>query len=224
MLIDSRVQTSLSTCKMKSRLNADTLKLPFVTTRIVVISDFNCPYCFTLNEWINRLGASDRILWVGVEHRPDLPTDGLNRQEDRELLKEEVADVRCRAPEIGITAPLLWANSREALLVQNALEDEMPERAHEFRRLIFQNIWLGQQMTSVPAAIEESLRDLELQIPELEPEWLDELTTWWKTHLDRLPCKIAPTGIVYQGLQDKNVVQSFLNSALRAASSGPGCE
>jgi hypothetical protein len=209
---------------MKSRLNTETLKLPFVTTRIVVISDFNCPYCFTLNEWINRFGAGDRILWVGVEHRPDLPFGGLNRQEDRTLLKEEVDDVQCRAPEIDIVVPPLWPNSRSALLVQNALEDETPERAHEFRCRIFQRIWLGQEMSSLLSIVQESLRDLELQIPELEPEWLDELTTWWKTHLDRLPCMIAPTGIVYQGLQDRNIVKSFLNSGLRVASSKPGCE
>ena len=38
------------------------------SSRILVISDFNCPYCFTLNEWLNQLGVAERVYWVGVEH------------------------------------------------------------------------------------------------------------------------------------------------------------
>ena len=204
--------------------DAYTLKLPFMTTRVVVISDFNCPYCFTLNEWINQFGASGRIRWVGIEHRPDLPTRGTNRLEDKAQLKEEVDDVQRRAPEVGILTPPVWPNSRSALLVQNALEDEEPERAHEFRRRVFRSIWQTPGVPNVSAIVEESLLAFEFPAPELEPEWLNELTSWWKTHLDRVPCMIAPTGIVHQGLQDAAAVHSFLNSALRVASVGPGCE
>ena len=206
------------------KADSHTLNLPFVTTRVVVISDFNCPYCFTLNEWIHGFGASARIRWVGIEHRPDLPAHGTNRYEDKLQMEQEIADVQRRAPEVGIVTPSVWSNSRSALLVQNALEDEKPESAHAFSRRVFQNMWKKPGMPNVSAIVEESLQALDLEVPELEPEWLDELTTWWKTHLDRVPCMIAPTGIVHEGLQDQAAVGSFLNSALRVASVGPGCE
>lgn len=204
--------------------NAAALKFPLATTRVVVISDFNCPYCFTLNEWIHSFGASGRIRWVGIEHRPDLPTSGANRHEDKLQMEKEVEDVKHRAPEVGIVSPSVWANSRSALLVQNALEDEEPEKAHAFRRRVFQNMWQEPGIPDMATIVEESLATFDLPFPELEPEWLDELTAWWKTHLDRVPCMIAPTGILHEGLQDQAAVGSFLNSALHVASVGPGCE
>lgn len=54
------------------------VRLPFPTSRILVVSDFNCPYCYTLNEWVHLLGAGARVRWVGIEHRPDLPIFGPN--------------------------------------------------------------------------------------------------------------------------------------------------
>lgn len=204
--------------------NASAQKFPLVTTRVVVISDFNCPYCFTLNEWIHSFGASARVRWVGIEHRPDLPTSGANRHEDKLQMEKEVEDVKHRAPAVGIVSPSVWANSRSALLVQNALEDEEPEKAHAFRRRVFQNMWQEPGIPDMATIIEESLATFDLPFPELEPEWLDELTAWWKTHLDRVPCMIAPTGILHEGLQDQAAVGSFLNSALHVASVGPGCE
>jgi protein-disulfide isomerase len=35
----------------------DRVQLPFPTARVLVVSDFNCPYCYTLNEWVHKLGA-----------------------------------------------------------------------------------------------------------------------------------------------------------------------
>jgi len=48
--------------------------LALLSARVVVISDFNCPYCFTLNEWLAALGLADQVRWVGVEHKPHLPS------------------------------------------------------------------------------------------------------------------------------------------------------
>jgi predicted DsbA family dithiol-disulfide isomerase len=196
---------------------------PFPTSRVLVISDFNCPYCFTLNEWIHELGASELVRWVGVEHRPDLPEQGANTSADRKLLLDEVSDVQRRAPEVGALRPEVWINSRYALLVQNAVEDEAPELAPVVRRGIFQRIWRSGSAVELYAAVSETLAEVGLEPPEVEDDWLDELSGWWKTHLDRIPCMVGPTGVAHRGLQDRASVQAFLQSALRTGSIGPGC-
>lgn len=197
--------------------------LPFVSSRIVVFSDFNCPYCFTLNEWLAELGVSDRVRWVGIEHKPDLPTQGENRSADATLLREEVADVGRRAPDLGVTVPRFWANSREALLLQNAVEDDDPEVAPRLRRVIFRRYWRDGGMPFGVEALEEILGGLSIDKPIVEPEYLEEMTDWWRAELDRIPVMVAPTGVTHLGLQDKKRVRAFLHSAIRPSTAGPGC-
>ena len=196
---------------------------PFLTSRILVISDFNCPYCFTLNEWLYELGVSDRVRWVGIEHRPDLPFKGENEQRDQTTLTTEVKDVMKRAPEVNVAQPSTWNNSRSALLYQNALEDDDPDLAPVIRRAIFQAYWREGQSISSDDFIRQLFIDHGAPFPELEPDYLQELSAWWKESLDRIPCMLAPTGVAHLGLQDKRSVSAYLNSALRETPAGPGC-
>jgi len=201
----------------------NTVSPPFVSSRIVVFSDFNCPYCFTLNEWINDLGVGHRVRWVGIEHKPELPRMGDNAPEDRMLLRQEIDDVDRRAPEVGVVTPTLWANSHDALLIQNAIEDDNPELAPQVRRTIFQRYWQGGSALD-ETSLQPVLEGLALDKPEVEPDYLESMTQWWRTHLDRIPAMVAPTGITHLGLQNKQQVRAFLNSALRATDIGPGCQ
>ena len=101
--------------------------LPVLSGRILVFSDFNCPYCFTLAEWINGANAAGAVRWIGIEHRPDLPNSGVNAPDDAALLDREVEDIHRRAPEVGVQRPPAWWNSRHALLLQNCVEVDFPE-------------------------------------------------------------------------------------------------
>ena len=197
---------------------------PFLSSRILVFSDFNCPYCYALNEWITDIGATTRVRWVGIEHRPDLPVSGQNAAKDSQLLDVEVSDVMSRDPALKLNKPRVWVNSQPALLVQNAIEDDAPELAPALRRLLFQSYWREECSLSDENAIEHTLLELELELPDREPDYLGELTDWWRTHLDRIPVMIAPTRIAHLGLQDKASVRRFLNSALRESTAGPGCK
>lgn len=199
------------------------VSLPFPTARVLVVSDFNCPYCFTLNEWVHRIGAGARVRWLGIEHRPDLPLAGSNQPQDQETLAREVSDVQRRAPEVGVVHPNQWLNSRRALLLQNAVEDDFPEVAPSLRRAIFRAYW------SDGADLDETrlktiASDLGLPSIDTDPELLDELGDWWRSELDRIPCMLGPTGIAHLGLQDFRAVRSFLNSALRSGTAGVGCQ
>jgi predicted DsbA family dithiol-disulfide isomerase len=200
------------------------LEPPFVSSRVIVFSDFNCPYCFTLNEWINDLGVSDRVRWVGVEHRPDLPANGENQAQDIELLQREVRDIEQRAPEVGVVTPSSWLNSRSALLVQNAIEDDAPESAAALRSMIFRSYWREGGSLASDTELSHLLAHLGLETPHLEPDYLEELTDWWRKELGRIPTMIAPTKVVHRGLQDKETVQRFLGSASWETQDGPGCK
>lgn len=195
---------------------------------MVVISDFNCPYCFTLNEWLSDLELADAVRWVGVEHKPHLPRglDAANRPDDLSTLEREVADVSRRAPEVGVTLPRVWINSRQALLVQAVLEDEQPRLAHRVRRALFRSFWRHNQDLSSPAVIEAALQQVGVPPPAgdaLDPQELDLITAWWTRELDRIPCMLAPTGARHLGLQDRPAVEAFVLGALRDRPGGDGC-
>ena len=196
---------------------------PILTGRTVVFSDFNCPYCFTLNEWLSELGAASRVRWVGIEHRPELPMTGGNLVPDAQQLALEVADVGRRAPEVGVVRPPYWCNSRPALLLQNAVEVDAPESAHTLRRRLFRRYWLE----GVPLCDATALAEELAQFPETEPTAevaeLDRLTAWWRAHVDRIPAMFAPTGVVHLGLQDRETVRRFVETAIAPAAPGPGC-
>ena len=199
------------------------IQLPFASSRILVVSDFNCPYCFTLNEWLEKLGKGSSVRWIGIEHRPSLPTSGENNQNDTRTLLTELADVQSRAPEVGVVSPASWVNSNLAVLLQNAVEDEYPELAPTLRTRIFRSYWREGLVISQPEVLAEICADLDIPKIETEEDYLRELTEWWSLQLDRIPCMLAPTGVVHLGLQDFASVQSFVSSAIHASSTGPGC-
>lgn len=199
-----------------------------LSARVVVISDFNCPYCFTLNEWLSDLGLAGAVRWVGVEHKPHLPSglQEVNRPDDLSILHREVEDVSRRAPEVGVNLPRVWINSRRALLVQAFLEDEWPERAHRFRRELFRGFWRHGRDISAPGVIDAALRQVGVdprEVDGLDQEELDLITTWWAGELDRIPCMLAPTGARHLGLQDRPAVEAFVLGALRDRPDGDGC-
>ena len=200
-----------------------------LSARVVVISDFNCPYCFTLNEWLAALDLADQVRWVGVEHKPHLPSGfgEHNRPDDLTTLRQEVSDVSVRAPEVGVTLPPVWINSHRALLVQAALEDEAPEVAHRFRREVFRRFWRQSRDISAETELQAALQAAGISLDDelfLDEQELATTTSWWQQELDRIPCMLAPTGARHLGLQDRRAVESFVLGALREGSPGAGCQ
>ena len=196
--------------------------------RIVVISDFNCPYCFTLNEWLVELGLAAQVRWVGVEHKPHLPHrfEQPNAPEDLSTLQGEVADVGRRAPDLGVMLPPGWVNSREALLLQAALEDEEPRWAPLVRREIFRRFWIQGRNIASREELDDCLEAVGLTLPDdvfLDPEQLATITSWWAGALDRIPCMLAPTGARHLGLQDRRAVEAFVLGALQEPPPAEGC-
>lgn len=194
----------------------------------MVVSDFNCPYCFTLNEWLCGMGLADQVRWVGVEHKPHLPhqfSEG-NAPQDLSTLLNEVNDVSLRAPDLGVNLPPAWVNSRRALLLQASLEDEAPDLAPQVRQRLFRGFWCEGRNIASSEVIEACLEEVGVRFdhdPFLDEEELDQLTAWWSRELDRIPCMLAPTGARHLGLQDRQAVQAFVLGALQEPPPGLGC-
>lgn len=198
------------------------------SSRIVVISDLNCPYCFTLNEWLNQLGVAERVYWAGVEHKSHLPFDFsvTNQPEDYTTLLKEVADVQRRAPEVEVQLPPVWVNSHHALLLQAAVEADEPALAAPLRTAIFRSFWRDQRNIANTQELHHCQQQAGVEPdPErfLDPEALARLTTWWRQELDRVPCMLAPTGARHLGLQDRAAVEAFVLGALHEPPAGPAC-
>ena len=199
----------------------------FLSSRILVFSDFNCPFCFTLNEWLNDLGFGQRVKWVGIEHKPDLPRQGKNNAEDLATKTGEVREVQRRAPEVAVVAPPLWAHSGLALGAQCAVEDDFPHQAAALRTTLFRRLWRDGSNIANPRLVDECLKQNGLPpVADLfiDQQRIEEQTLWWKAELDRIPCMIAPTGVRHLGLQDKEKVSAFLSSALHELPPGRGCQ
>jgi predicted DsbA family dithiol-disulfide isomerase len=198
------------------------------SSRVVVVSDFNCPYCFTLNEWLNGLGVASQVFWVGVEHKPHLPSRvlDLNRAADLTTLSSEVSDVQRRAPEVGVALPPVWLNSQRALLLQAAVEVDEPQRAASLRTAIFRRFWREGGNIAAAEELDACQAEAGLEPSEerfLDPEQLSRITAWWAQALDRIPCMLAPSGARHLGLQDRAAVEAFVLGALHEPPPGPSC-
>jgi hypothetical protein len=177
---------------------------------------------------LNQLGVASRVFWVGVEHKPHLPRDfsDINQPDDIATLQKEVEDVQRRAPDLGVQRPPVWVNSREALLLQAAVEAEQPALAAPLRTAIFRRFWLDLANIALPRELEVCQQQAGVspdpdRFLDLEP--LDRITAWWRGELDRIPCMLAPSGARHLGLQDRAAVEAFVLGALHEPPPGPSC-
>ncbi|MCP4469315.1 MAG: hypothetical protein GY815_01290 [Gammaproteobacteria bacterium] len=75
-----------------------------------VYADFNCPFCYALNERLHAMGLGERVDFRGVQHAPSASSDHAGLEVLTELTRE-VAEVRRRAPSIEIAVPLFRPSS-----------------------------------------------------------------------------------------------------------------
>lgn len=106
---------------------------------ITVFGDFNCPFCYALNERLQVYAREFVIRWRPVQHLPigegRIPTFPEPAQ-----LTSEVAAVRKRAPEVAIVTPAGRPSSSMANQVMLTAELRGDSVAL-LRSLIFQALW-----------------------------------------------------------------------------------
>lgn len=106
---------------------------------ITVYGDFNCPFCYALNERLQVYAREITIQWRPVQHLPNVDGGSASFQEQAQLTAE-VASVRKRAPEVQIVSPGARPNS--ALAAQYlAAAERRGDAVDLLRTLIFRAVW-----------------------------------------------------------------------------------
>ncbi|MEH6472083.1 MAG: diguanylate cyclase [Halopseudomonas sp.] len=135
--------------------------------RFFFYSDFNCPFCFALNERILMLGDSAKVLWRGIEHMPAASSKHSTLVDQTQLINE-VGVVRKRAPEVSIVTP----SYRPKTLLPNALiltlshQTDSARKLSELRTLIYRAYWQEGADISDPEILQGLCLQVELDYPE----------------------------------------------------------
>jgi len=185
--------------------------------RVTLFTDLNCPFCYSTEQRLERLGVSDRVAWRGVEHEPELPVPmARDELEIAAELAEEVASVRSRAPEVAIAVPPGKANTAAGLLAAAAALRVDPERGAAFRRLVYRAFWRDGRDISDPAVLDALADDIGLPPLQTRPE--DALTVaswrleWERSPLRGVPLLVREDGETVYGLKDAETLERFVRA------------
>ncbi|MEP5764937.1 MAG: diguanylate cyclase [Halieaceae bacterium] len=159
---------------------------------ITVYGDFNCPYCYALNERLQVYARDFDIHWQAVQHVPFVDSQSPSFQELTQLTAE-VASVRKRAPEVQIVTPASRPNTEAANLLIAACELRGDPGIGNLRTLIYRALWRNGDDISDPVVLTRLVYDAGLDA--LQPGAREEQLTaawqqlWEKGQFDRrIPC------------------------------------
>ena len=142
-----------------------------------IYADFNCPFCYALNERLRELNLDHRVEFRAIQHAPSIP----GKQTGFEVLGEltrEVAEVRRRSPSVHINAPSFRPNTAAAANLVTALQFQDAEAAVKLRQRIFAGYWLYGQDISDPGLLGEYLNELGITAPPMDEAVETELRDW----------------------------------------------
>ena len=184
---------------------------------LVVYADFNCPFCYALNERLHAMELEDRVDYRSVEQAPSVSS----ATPDREMLirlTREVAELRRRAPSIPVTVPLFRPNTAMASQSLDAVARKFPEKASELRRGIFRALWVDGLDISQQAVLDALLADLGIVLPSAELAPSKEMKLWqarWDNDSEferNLPVLISEQGEKVIGFPFEPELNAFLQT------------
>ena len=183
----------------------------------VIYADFNCPFCYALNERLQALGLEDRIDYRSVQHAPAASSE---RSEVSILaaLSREVADVRRRAPSVQIATPLFRPSSAAATELLDRVSRQSPQYASRLRRAIFQALWVEGLDISLPEVLESLLLQQDIDLGLVKTGSSEALSTWqteWSNDSEfegKIPVVISERGEKVIGFPLESELNSFLKT------------
>jgi len=185
--------------------------------QLVVYGDFNCPFCYVLNEQLSQLGLERDVEWRPIEHEPDASFFRIDSRVVRDI-EDEVLRVRQRAPEMPISLPSGRVNTRLATRLIITATRRDPIRAVLLRGLIYRAYWIEGRDISSSQVLHElvvlcglSIRDEELDMADVESiaqHWYD---CWNNGSFDRrIPSlQRLPSEQQFLGLPSAEQLQAF---------------
>ena len=142
----------------------------------IVYADFNCPFCYALNERLHAMNLDDRVDFRSVQHALSASSDRRELAVLSELTRE-VANLRRRAPSVEIAVPLFRPSSGPATQLLDRVSRYEPERSVLLRRSIFRALWVDGRDISQPEVLDSLLNQLDIDLTE-ESAVDDEIQNW----------------------------------------------
>ena len=184
--------------------------------KLVVYGDFNCPFCYVLNEQLSELGIEKQVEWRSFEHEPEASFFQVDGRIIHDL-EDEVLRVRQRAPSLLISLPPGRVNTRLATYLIIAANRQDASRAVLLRGLIYRAYWIeGRDISSADVLHElallcgfTSLADnLDSQIEATAKRWFE---LWNQGPFDRrIPSmQRLPSEQQFLGLPSLDQLQEF---------------
>ncbi len=182
-----------------------------------VYADFNCPFCYALNERLHAMKLDRAVDFRPIQHAPGISSN----QSSIEILSEltrEVAEVRRRAPSARINLPLFRPDSGPASALVHAVGRTAPALAAKLRRRVYRALWIDGQDISSPEVLSGLLRELDIDPPDESAADAAELETWqqdWdrNAEFDRsIPIVISARGETVVGFPLEPELDAFLET------------
>jgi diguanylate cyclase (GGDEF)-like protein len=183
----------------------------------VVYADFNCPFCYALNERLHAMELDDRVDYRSVQHAPSTSS----ATPDLEMLirlTRDVAELRRRAPSIQVAVPLFRPSSVAAAQLLDTVSKQLPDRASELRRVIFRALWVDGLDISQQSVLDTLLAGLDIALPLSGLAPSTEMERWQKEwDNDRefehsLPVVISEQGEKVVGFPFEPELNAFLQT------------
>jgi signal transduction histidine kinase len=181
-----------------------------------VYADLSCPFCFTLNEWLEEANQHHLIEWRGIEHLPDLTPEVGRCESERTAIQDELAQLQPHGGGVVANDPGFRPNTRLGLAVLRWIADQQPTCLSEARRALFRAIWWDGIDISELAAIRgvlqsvnlRDLGDLSVEIAAVQ----SETRAWRERSEKRLPTVVGiQTDRIYVGLGERGALLEFLD-------------
>jgi diguanylate cyclase (GGDEF)-like protein len=185
------------------------------TKKLTVYADFNCPFCYALNERMHAMNLEHQVEFRTIQHAPSISSNEVNFN-ILSALAREVAEMRRRAPSIPVNLPLFRPSSGPAASLVNAVGKYDPDRVHLLRRRIFRAYWVEGQDISNPVVLESLLSELQFELPGSDAADVAELSDWqtqWENSQEfehSIPVVISARGESVIGFPLEPEIDSFL--------------
>ena len=182
---------------------------------LTVYADFNCPFCYALNERLHAMDLQERVEYRSVQHAPSISSKQAGFKVLSELVAE-VAEVRRRAPSTRINVPLFRPNTAAASMLVCAINKSDPAKVSQLRRRIFNALWIEGQDISSPDVLDALLDELNIEPPADAVPPDKELAEWqalWDGNREydhNIPIVISDRGEVVIGFPLESELDAFL--------------
>jgi len=197
-----------------------------VIRRFTIFADFNCPFCYALNERLHAMDLDQRVDFRCIQQFPAASSEASDFQ-TLGRLAGEVADLRRKLPSMQINLPLFRPNTAAAAELANAVATVDSAQAARLRRRIFRALWIDGEDISRPELLQSLLDDLDIDAPGKAVRRALESGDWQREWDETeefghgLPVAVSDRGETLIGLPLESELDAFLESGSMVSEQAP---